>query len=69
MLKLAQEYNTSVQEESAMSEQDLKTRHVGKQDPKRHLEEAVESAMGRNILQSLLASAFVLREIKLIVVL
>lgn len=53
MLKLASEYNDSVQEESKLSEQELKTRHVGKQDPKRHLEEEVEGAMGRNIVQSL----------------
>lgn len=55
MLKLATEYNDSVQEESKLSEQELKTRHVGKQDPKRHLEEEVEGAMGRNIVQTLCA--------------
>jgi len=53
MLALAGAYNKSVQEESTLSAQELKTRHVGKQDPKRHLEDAVEQAMGRNILQSL----------------
>lgn len=53
MLTLAGAYNKSVQEESTLSVQELKTRHVGKQDPKRHLEDAVEQAMGRNILQSL----------------
>jgi len=53
MLKLATSYNTSVKEESSLSPQELKTRHVGKQDPKRHLEDAVEEAMGRNIVQSL----------------
>ncbi|GAA5945076.1 hypothetical protein JCM10213_001550 [Rhodosporidiobolus nylandii] len=31
----------------------LKTRHVGKQEPKRHLEDAVEKAMGDSTLQSL----------------
>ena len=31
----------------------LKTRHVGKQDPKRHLEEAVEKAMGDQVVQNL----------------
>ena len=29
-----------------MTPDQLKTRHVGKQDPKRHLENAVEKAMG-----------------------
>jgi len=53
MLSLATAYNKSVQEESTLSADELKTRHVGKQDPKRHLEEAVEQAMGRNIIQSL----------------
>jgi uncharacterized protein YaaW (UPF0174 family) len=53
MLKLATSYNKSVQEESTLTAQELKTRHVGKQDPKRHLEEAVEQAMGDNIVQSL----------------
>lgn len=48
MLSLAASYNKSVQEESTLSAQELKTRHVGKQDPKRHLEDAVEAAMGRN---------------------
>ncbi|BGP20442.1 multicatalytic endopeptidase [Rhodosporidiobolus nylandii] len=32
---------------------ELKTRHVGKQEPKRHLEDAVEKAMGDSTLQSL----------------
>lgn len=49
MLTLAAAYNKSVQEESTLSAQELKTRHVGKQDPKRHLEDAVESAMGDQV--------------------
>ncbi|GAA5883434.1 hypothetical protein JCM16303_003795 [Sporobolomyces ruberrimus] len=53
MLSLAQTYTESVKEESTLSKQELKTRHVGKQDPKRHLEEQVEKAMGDSILQSL----------------
>ena len=46
MLNLAEAYNKSVQEETTMTVDQLKTRHVGKQDPKRHLENAVEKAMG-----------------------
>ncbi|KAF8974180.1 JAB1/Mov34/MPN/PAD-1 ubiquitin protease-domain-containing protein [Flammula alnicola] len=42
MLSLSEAYNKS-----------LKTRHVGKQDPKRHLEEAVEKAMGDQVVQNL----------------
>ncbi|CEH18430.1 mov34-domain-containing protein [Ceraceosorus bombacis] len=53
MLALSEAYNKSVQEESTLSAEQLKTRHVGKQDPKRHLEDAVEQAMGDSILQSL----------------
>jgi hypothetical protein len=32
-----------------MTQEQLKTRHVGKQDPKRHLENAVETAMGDQV--------------------
>lgn len=53
MLSLSEAYNKSVQEESTLSAEQLKTRHVGKQDPKRHLEDAVEAAMGDQIVQSL----------------
>jgi 26S proteasome regulatory subunit N11 len=53
MLSLAQAYTKSVQEEATMTPEQLKTRHVGKQDPKRHLQEAVEGAMGKQVTQSL----------------
>jgi len=53
MLNLSEQYNKSVQEESTLTADQLKTRHVGKQDPKRHLEEAVEKAMGNQVLQNL----------------
>ncbi|KAK9717987.1 multicatalytic endopeptidase [Basidiobolus ranarum] len=53
MLSLAEAYNKSVQEESTMSSDQLKTRHVGKQDPKRHLEDTVEDVMCSNIVQTL----------------
>ncbi|MCO5598835.1 hypothetical protein L7F22_052934 [Adiantum nelumboides] len=53
MLSLSEAYNKSVQEESTLTAEQLKTRHVGKQDPKRHLEDAVEAAMGDQIVQSL----------------
>jgi len=35
MLALAEAYNKSVQEEETMTPEQLKTRHVGKKDPKR----------------------------------
>ncbi|KAJ2704781.1 multicatalytic endopeptidase [Coemansia sp. IMI 203386] len=53
MLKLAEAYTKSVQEEQLMTADQLKTRHVGKQDPKRHLESTVEEVMSNNIVQSL----------------
>ncbi|CAG8432674.1 5656_t:CDS:2 [Diversispora eburnea] len=53
MLSLAEAYNKSVQEESTMTSDQLKTRHVGKQDPKRHLEESVEEVMSNNIVMAL----------------
>ena len=53
MLKLATSYTKSVQEESTLTAEQLKTRHVGKLDPKRHLEEAAEKAIGDQIVQNL----------------
>ncbi|AFR92356.1 26S proteasome regulatory subunit N11 [Cryptococcus neoformans] len=53
MLNLAVAYTKSVQEESTMTEEQLKTRHVGKLDPKRHLSEAAEKAMEDQVVQSL----------------
>lgn len=53
MLSLSEAYNKSVQEESTLTSDQLKTRHVGKQDPKRHLEEQVEKAMGNQVVQNL----------------
>jgi 26S proteasome regulatory subunit N11 len=53
MLKLAQSYTKSVQEEATLTPEQLKTRHVGKLDPKRHLEEAVEKNLGDQVTQSL----------------
>jgi len=53
MLGLSGAYNKSLQEEATLTAEQLKTRHVGKQDPKRHLEEAVEKAMGDQVVQNL----------------
>jgi len=53
MLSLASSYNKSVQEESTLTPEQLKTRHVGKRDPKRHLEDKVETAMADQISQAL----------------
>ncbi|KAJ3195706.1 26S proteasome non-ATPase regulatory subunit 14 [Irineochytrium annulatum] len=53
MLNLSDHYNKSVIEETTMTPEQLKTRHVGKQDPKRHLETNVEEVMTSNIVQCL----------------
>ncbi|KAJ2157460.1 multicatalytic endopeptidase [Coemansia sp. RSA 552] len=53
MLRLAESYTKSVQEEQKLTAEQLKTRHVGKQDPKRHLEATVVEVMGNNIVQAL----------------
>lgn len=53
MLKLASLYTASVKEESTLTPEQLATRHVGKRDPKRHLEEAVEKTMGGMVVQTL----------------
>ncbi|CCV00042.1 unnamed protein product [Malassezia sympodialis ATCC 42132] len=53
MLSLAEAYQKSVQEEAPLTPEQIKTHYVGKQDPKRHLEDAVEASMGDQIVQSL----------------
>lgn len=53
MVRLASLYNKSVEEEFTLTPSQLATRHVGKQDPKRHLGEMVQNTMNDNIVQSL----------------
>ncbi|KAI8353588.1 26S proteasome non-ATPase regulatory subunit 14 [Mortierella sp. GBAus27b] len=53
MLSLAEAYNKSVQEEFTLTPEQLRTRHVGKEDPKRHLESNVEQVMSNNIVVAL----------------
>ena len=53
MLSLSSQYTKSVLEESTLSATELQNRHVGKQDPKRHLEEVVEKAIGDQVVQGL----------------
>lgn len=49
MPKLAEKYVESVKEESTATEDQLKTRFVGKRDPKRHLQETVDEVMEKTI--------------------
>jgi 26S proteasome regulatory subunit N11 len=53
MCHLSELYNKSVVEESTLTPEQLKTRHVGRQDPKKHLEDTLYSTMGSNIKQCL----------------
>ncbi|RKP12648.1 26S proteasome non-ATPase regulatory subunit [Piptocephalis cylindrospora] len=53
MKTLSEAYNKSVQEETRMTPEELANRHVGKQDPKRHLEDRVNEVMQANISQNL----------------
>eukprot|EP00123_Amoebidium_parasiticum_P014805 comp22651_c0_seq1/m.34917 comp22651_c0_seq1/g.34917 ORF comp22651_c0_seq1/g.34917 comp22651_c0_seq1/m.34917 type:complete len:311 (-) comp22651_c0_seq1:46-978(-) len=53
MLDLARLYNKSVEEEDTMTAEQLAVRNVGRQDPKRHLEEQVTVLMTTNIAQCL----------------
>lgn len=53
MLELAKSYNKAVEEEDKLTPQQLAIKNVGKQDPKRHLEENVDKLMTNNIVQSL----------------
>merc|ERR1712019_124418 len=55
MLNLVKQYETMVEEEQQLSKEKLAIRHVGKINPKRHLEEKVEVLMSENITQCLTA--------------
>ena len=51
MLDLANGYNKALEEEEKMTPEQLAIKNVGKQDPKRHLEENVDVLMTSNIVQ------------------
>ncbi|CAG5097327.1 Similar to Rpn11: 26S proteasome non-ATPase regulatory subunit 14 (Drosophila melanogaster) [Cotesia congregata] len=53
MLELAKNYNKSLEDEEKMTPEQLAIKNVGKQDPKRHLEEKVDMLMSTNIVQCL----------------
>lgn len=55
LVKLASQYTQRVTEEKELSEEQLKIRYVGKQDPKKHLEDTVNERLEENIV-SLLAT-------------
>uniref|UniRef100_A0A914Y2N5 26S proteasome regulatory subunit RPN11 C-terminal domain-containing protein n=1 Tax=Panagrolaimus superbus TaxID=310955 RepID=A0A914Y2N5_9BILA len=52
VLKLSQCYKKSLEDEENMTEEQ-KAKNVGKQDPKRHLDETVNKMLADNIVQNL----------------
>lgn len=55
LVALAKNYKKALEEEESMTPQQLVTKYVGKQDPKRHLEEKVDQLLTQNVTQSLRA--------------
>jgi len=53
VLGLAQQYHKCLEEEDKMTPEQLAIKNVGKLDPRRHLQEKVESLMTSNIVQCL----------------
>merc|ERR1712159_455125 len=53
MLDLVKNYNKALEDEDTMTAEQLAIKNVGKQDPKRHLEEKVDQVMTSNIVQTL----------------
>jgi len=53
MVELAKAYNKAVEEEDKLTHEQLIVKNVGKQDPKRHLEENLDELMNNNIVQVL----------------
>lgn len=49
MVKVAQLYNQRVLEEKELLDDQLKTRYVGKQDPKKHLSDTAEKSLEDNV--------------------
>lgn len=56
LVKIAEQYSKRVEEEKELTEEQLKTRYVGKQDPKKHLAETSDAVLENNIVSLLTAS-------------
>lgn len=54
MVGLAESYTKRVQEENTLSKDELKTRYVGKLDPKKHLEDLGKLTIEENIVNTLM---------------
>ncbi|CAI1970706.1 hypothetical protein SEUBUCD646_0F00650 [Saccharomyces eubayanus] len=55
MVKIAEQYSKRIEEEKELSEEELKTRYVGRQDPKKHLSETADETLENNIVSVLTA--------------
>lgn len=55
LVRIAKQYSKRVEEERELSEEELKTRYVGKQDPKKHLAETSDDVLENNIVSVLTA--------------
>ena len=53
MVGLAEQYEKRVKEEGGLKKEQLKTRYVGKVDPKKHLEELGKIGIEENIVSAL----------------
>ncbi|ANZ74928.1 26S proteasome lid regulatory subunit [Komagataella phaffii CBS 7435] len=53
LVQIAEQYVTRIQEERDLSEEQLKTRYVGKQDPKKHLAEISDTRIEENVVSLL----------------
>lgn len=55
MVKIAKLYSERIREEKELSEEQLQTRYVGKQDPKKHLKTLADKRMEENVMGVLTA--------------
>ncbi|SCU98108.1 LAMI_0F13058g1_1 [Lachancea mirantina] len=55
LVKIAELYSKRIEEERDFTEDELKTRYVGKQDPKKHLSDLAEGVLEENIVSVLTA--------------
>ncbi|GAV54873.1 hypothetical protein ZYGR_0AS01960 [Zygosaccharomyces rouxii] len=55
LVRIAKQYSKRIEEEKELSEEELKTRYVGKQDPKKHLVETSDAVLENNIVSVLTA--------------
>ena len=53
LLALTESYHKSIMEEMSMSKEQLALRHVGKQDPKRHLQQKTFQVISNNVMQNI----------------